>query len=114
MVQRYHQESIVCVATHEERKNNQQTHQSFGFDENRDSAKFNKGVSFDTGDILTIILNTKEQTIGVMKNDEKDIHIIWQNIPIEIDMKYTRILKHLTFMDLCDFLKRFSAHIRQH
>ena len=49
-------------------------------------------VKFKTGDILTITLNTKEKTIGVIKNDEK-IYIIWTKIRSDKSVRYKLRIK---------------------
>ena len=53
----------------------------------RSSKKLNFGIEFDTGDIVTVALNTKERTIGVIKNGDK-ICIIWKNIKIDQTIQY--------------------------
>ena len=45
------------------------------------------GIIFNTGDILSIILNTRMRTISVIKNDDP-IQVIWQNIQIDTSIRY--------------------------
>ena len=45
------------------------------------------GVLFEEGDIITVILNTKEATIGVIVNDTM-LHIIWTGITINKNVRY--------------------------
>lgn len=51
------------------------------------AATIHGSVAFTMGDTLTIVLNTKEKTIGLIKNKEK-IHIIWSNIEYGKNIRY--------------------------
>ena len=48
----------------------------------------NAGKGFEVGDTLTIVLNTKDRTICLLKNDAKELHIIWTGIKIERKIRY--------------------------
>ena len=52
---------------------------------------FRNGIEFVTGDILSIILDTKKRTIGVKKNNE-EIYIVFEKINTDATIQFKLII----------------------
>ena len=63
-----------------------------------------------TGDILTIILNTKDRTIGFIKNKE-ELKIIWRNIRVDSDFAYNLRVQLKTHKDSVSMIHFASDYL---
>ena len=68
----------------------------------------NKGIAFYDNDIIIIILNTRDATIGIRKNNQQ-IHIIWDGIATGANIRYKLSISSFsvgTSVSLIDYSSR--------